>query len=56
MYRFLLEEGVTNQNLLQQETRRIFDDVAQIRTRYGTVDRYFNKVLNTGTKNFRKTI
>jgi hypothetical protein len=32
----------------------MFDDVAQIRTRYGTTDRFFNKVLNTGTKKFKQ--
>ena len=54
MYRFLLEEGVTNQNVVARDIEGIFEDIAQIRTRYGTVDRYFNKVLNTGTQSFRK--
>tara|TARA_Y100001938_G_scaffold90774_1_gene124414 strand:- start:639 stop:4832 length:4194 start_codon:yes stop_codon:yes gene_type:complete len=54
MYRFLLEEGVTNQNVRAREIEGMFDDVAQIRTRYGTTDRFFNKVLNTGTKKFKQ--
>ena len=54
MYRFLLEEGVTNQNVVARDVEGIFQDVAQIRTRYGTTDRFFNKVLNTGTKKFKK--
>jgi len=54
MYRFLLEEGVTNQNVVARDVEGIFQDVAQIRTKYGTADRYFNKVLNTGTKKFRQ--
>jgi hypothetical protein len=54
MYRFLLEEGVTNQNVVARDVEGIFQDVAQIRTRYGTTDRFFNKVLNTGTKKFKQ--
>ena len=54
MYRFLLEEGVTNQNVIARDVEGIFQDVAQIRTRYGTTDRFFNKVLNTGTKKFQQ--
>ena len=54
MYRFLLEEGVTNQNVVARDVEGIFQDVAQIRTKYGTTDRFFNKVLNTGTKKFKQ--
>ncbi len=54
MYRFLLEEGVTNQNVVARDVEGIFQDVAQIRTKYGTADRFFNKVLNTGTKKFKQ--
>ena len=54
MYRFLLEEGVTNQNVVARELEGMFDDITQIRTRYGTIDKYFNKVLNTGTKKFKQ--
>jgi len=54
MYRFLLEEGVTNQNVVARDVEGIFQDVAQIRTKYGTTDRFFNKVLNTGTKKFQQ--
>ena len=54
MYRFLLEEGVTNQNVVARDVEGIFEDVAQIRTKYGTADRFFNKVLNTGTKKFKQ--
>ena len=54
LYRFLLEEGVTNQNVVARDIEGIFQDIAQIRTKYGTMDRYFNKILNTGTQKFRK--
>jgi len=54
LYRFLLEEGVTNQNIVAREVEGMFQDVAQIRTKYGTTDRYFNKILNTGTQKLQK--
>ena len=54
MYRFLLEEGVVNQNITAREIEGMFADIAQIRTKYGTMDRYFNKILNTGTSSLRK--
>ena len=43
-----------SKHITARELEGVFDDVAQIRTRYGTIDRYFNKVLNTGTKNLKK--
>ena len=55
LYRFLLEEGVTNQNIVARDARRYFSDITQIKnSQYGTADRFFNKVLNTGTRKFKR--
>jgi len=54
MYRFLLEEGVTNQNIVARELEGIFQDIAQIRTANMTTDQFFNKILNTGTRKFKR--
>jgi len=54
LYRFLLEEGVVNQNIVAREVEGMIADMTQIRTKYGSMDRYFNKVLNTGTQSFKK--
>ena len=54
MYRFLLEEGVTNQNVTAREIEGIFSDIAQIRTSDLNLDKYFNKILNTATSKFKK--
>jgi len=54
LYRFLLEEGVVNQNIVAREVEGMIADMTQIRTKYGSTDRYFNKVLNTGTQSFKK--
>ena len=54
LYRFLLEEGVTNQNIIARELEGIFQDIAQVRTANMTTDQFFNKILNTGTRRFKK--
>ena len=54
LYRFLLEEGVTNQNIVARELEGIFDDISQIRTANMRADQFFNKLLNTGTRKFKK--
>ena len=54
LYRFLLEEGVTNQNIVAKELEGIFDDIAQVRTANMSADQFFNKVLNTGTRKFKR--
>ena len=54
MYRFLLEEGVVNQNITAREIEGIFGDIAQIRTSDANLDKYFNKILNTATSKFKK--
>ena len=54
MYRFLLEEGVVNQNVMARNIEGIFEDIAQIRTSDANLDRYFNKILNTATSKFKK--
>ena len=54
LYRFLLEEGVTNQNIVARELEGIFSDIAQVRTANMTTDQFFNKILNTGTRKFKR--
>ena len=54
LYRFLLEEGVTNQNIVAKELEGIFSDITQIRTANMTTDQFFNKILNTGTRKFKR--
>ena len=54
MYRFLLEEGVTNQNIIARELEGIFQDISQVRTANMTTDQFFNKILNTGTRRFKR--
>ncbi len=54
LYRFLLEEGVTNQNIIARELEGIFQDIAQVRTANMTTDQFFNKILNTGTRKFKR--
>ena len=54
LYRFLLEEGVTNQNIVARELEGIFQDIAQVRTANMTTDQFFNKILNTGTRKFKR--
>ena len=54
LYRFLLEEGVTNQNIVARELEGIFDDISQIRTANMRADQFFNKLLNTATRKFKR--
>ena len=54
LYRFLLEEGVTNQNIVARELEGIFSDITQVRTANMSADQFFNKILNTGTRKFKK--
>jgi len=54
LYRFLLEEGVVNQNIIRRELEGIFSDIAQVRTNNMRADQFFNKILNTGTRKFKR--
>ena len=54
LYRFLLEEGVTNQNIVARELEGIFSDITQVRTANMSADQFFNKILNTGTRKFKR--
>ena len=54
LYRFLLEEGVVNQNIIKRELEGMFDDITQVRTADMTTDQLFNKILNTGTRKFKR--
>ena len=54
LYRFLLEEGVTNQNIIARDLEGIFSDITQVRTANMSADKFFNKILNTGTTKFKR--
>jgi len=54
LYRFLLEEGVTNQNIVARDLEGIFKDIGQIRTANMRADQFFKKILNTGTQKFKR--
>ena len=54
LYRFLLEEGVTNQNIIARDLEGIFSDITQVRTANMSADQFFNKILNTGTTKFKR--
>ena len=53
LYRFLLEEGVVNKNIVAQEVEGIFADIGRMKPG-STADQYFTKVLNSATSKFKK--
>jgi len=53
LYRFLLEEGVVNKNIVAQEVEGIFADIGRMKPG-STADQYFKKVLNSATSKFKK--
>ena len=54
MYRFLLEEGVTNQNIVARELEGNVSRYYKLRTANMSTDQFFNKILNTGTRKFKR--
>jgi hypothetical protein len=54
LYRFLLEEGVTNQNLVSRELEGLFDDIKYGKNTNQTADVFFSKLVNTTSKPFSK--
>jgi len=54
LYRFLLEEGVVNQNIVSRELEGLFDDLTRAKAANETADVWFNKTINSVSKPFRK--
>ena len=54
LYRFLLDEGVVNQNIMQKEIEGLFGDITLAGQRNETAEVFFNKLINTTTKKFKK--
>lgn len=53
LYKFLLEEGVTNQSTTFRDVEGIFSDIAE-GAAGKSIDGFFQKVLNTGTDRIKK--
>ena len=54
LYKFLLDEGVVNQNIMQKEIEGLFGDITLAGQRNETAEVFFNKLINTTTKKFKK--
>ena len=58
LYKFLLEEGVTNQSTTFKDMSGIFSDIAEgaadVGSKTKTIDGFFQKVLNTGTDRIKR--
>ena len=54
LYRFLLEEGVTNQNVIARDVEGLFGDITLAGQRNETAEVFFNKLVDSTTKKFKK--
>ena len=54
LYRFLLDEGVVNQNIIAREVEGIIGDITLAGQRNTSAEVFFNKLINTTTKKFKK--
>ena len=54
LYRFLLEEGVTNQNIVAREVEGIIGDITLAGQRNTSAEVFFNKLINSTTSKFKK--
>ena len=54
LYRFLLEEGVTNKNVVAREIEGIIGDITLAGQRNTSAEVFFNKLINTTTSKFKK--
>ena len=54
LYRFLLDEGVVNQNIMQKEIEGLFGDITLAGQRNTSAEVFFNKLVNTTTGKFKK--
>ena len=54
LYRFLLEEGVTNQNVVARDIEGMLGDITLAGQRNTTAEVFFNKLVNSTTSKFKK--
>ena len=54
LYRFLLDEGVVNQNVIARDIEGILGDITLAGQRNTSAEVFFNKLVNTTTKKFKK--
>ena len=54
LYRFLLEEGVVNQNIIAREVEGIIGDITLAGQRNTSAEVFFNKLVNSTTSKFKK--
>ena len=56
LYRFLLDEGVVNQNIIAREVEGIIGDITLAGQRNTSAEVFFNKLVNSTTSKFKKII
>ena len=54
LYRFLLEEGVVNQNIIARDVEGVLGDITRAGMSNETAEVFFNKLINSTTKKFKK--
>ena len=54
LYKFLLEEGVVNQNVVARDVEGLLGDITLAGQRNETAEVFFNKLVNSTTKKFKK--
>ena len=54
LYKFLLEEGVVNQNVVARDIEGLFGDITRAGKSNETAEVFFNKLVNTTTQKFKK--
>jgi hypothetical protein len=54
LYRFLLEEGVTNQNVIARDIEGMLADITRAGKSNETAEVFFNKLVNSTTSKFKK--
>ena len=54
LYKFLLEEGVVNQNVIARDIEGLFGDITRAGTSNESAEVFFNKLINTTTQKFKK--
>ena len=54
LYRFLLEEGVVNQNVIARDIEGMLGDITRAGKSNETAEVFFNKIVNSTTSKFKK--
>ena len=54
LYQFLLEEGVTNQNVIARDVEGLFGDITRAGRSNESAEVFFNKLVNSTTQKFKK--